>query len=79
MSHAACGECNSRCRGHGRPLETLLPKAPFAVVTWVLGRKLLTCCQSDREAPKRQILPRTVPPALVAAAGRGVRKDVRAP
>lgn len=39
------------------------------------GRTVLT----DREAPKRQILPRTVPPALVAAAGRGVRKDVRAP
>lgn len=46
MSHAACVECNSRRVWHWFPLDILLPKAPFSAVTWVLGKKLLTCCQS---------------------------------
>lgn len=30
MSHAACGECNSRHSWHWFPLSSLLPKAPFS-------------------------------------------------
>ena len=46
MSHAARGDCNSRRVWHWFPLDILLPKAPFLEVTWVLGKKLLTRCQS---------------------------------
>lgn len=37
---------NSRRVWHWFPLDSLLPKAPFSAVTWVFGKKLLTCCQS---------------------------------
>lgn len=28
-------------------LDSLLPKAPCTAVTWALGKKVLTCCQSS--------------------------------
>jgi len=55
---------NSRRVWHWFPLDSLLPKAPFSAVTWVFGKKLLTCCQSDREPPELPIPPWTIPPAL---------------
>lgn len=35
-------------------LWMLLPQALFSAVTWVLGRKLLTCCRSWRRRQKHR-------------------------
>lgn len=44
-SHAACTEHYSRHAWHWCPLVFFSLKAPFSVVTWVLGERLFTCCQ----------------------------------
>lgn len=49
-SHAACTEHYSRHAWHWCPLVFFSLKAPFSVVTWVLGERLFTCCQGGREA-----------------------------
>lgn len=46
MSHAACTEHYSRHAWHWCPLIFFSLKAPFSAVTWVLGKRLFTCCQS---------------------------------
>lgn len=69
-SHAACGKCNSRRGWHRLPLD-VLPTACFSALTWVPGKKLLTCCQSRRRSrssrPRRPRPPRPSPPRPSAA------------